>query len=226
MNRLISAQLAALLLWADRHVGILLSASDNLTATAPRADSSQAGTPAGTAGRWSGVDGWAYSHCVSARAEAGVEQNLTEIEAQADADQRNSALVTRTGALKYKLQSPLLRRLLVFENEVWRGEPDVPDSIGGFLAGARAEVVTQGQNTSRLTAARVLMLGVFALAAQKKTGFLHFIRKIVAPGFEITCLPVAEASTKQLEVFTNIADYIANMRSPTPAGRGSCVLAG
>lgn len=70
------------------------------------------------------------------------------------------------------------------------------------------------------------MLGVFALAAQKKTGSLHFVLKIVAPGFEITCLPVAEAGTKQLEVFTNIADYIANMRSPTPAGRGSCVLAG
>jgi hypothetical protein len=138
------------------------------------------------------------------------ECHLTDIEASAELEHHNSVLAARAGDLKYKLEPANLPRLLVYENEIWRGEPDAPGSIGGSIAGARAEVLTQGQNTSRVTAGRIFMLGVFALAAQKKTGSQHYVLKIVAPGFEITYLPVAEASTKQLEVFTTIADFIAN----------------
>jgi len=107
--------------------------------------------------------------------------------------------------------------LFIFEREVWLGIPDADGSIGGSYAGVTAEVLTQGQITQRLTATRMLTLGVFALAVPKKSGNQTVLLSVTGDGFMFTFESGAVESMK-MRLLNTYAQRINNIAKtlPTP----------
>jgi len=100
--------------------------------------------------------------------------------------------------------------LFVYENEVWRGKPGAAGSVGGPIAGATAELTTQGQLTQRLSATRILALGVFALAVPKQSGNMHTLVHVSAPTFELLYSPAGKVGAAQMKQLTRYVEYINN----------------
>lgn len=118
-------------------------------------------------------------------------------------------LTERTGAIILKTAAWPGENVYLFEREVWRGVPDVPGSVGGSIIGVEAEVLTQGQLTQRLTVTRMVTLGIFALAAPKKSGNQELLLSVTAPVFGFTyAMPGIESL--RLKMINQFADAINN----------------
>lgn len=143
----------------------------------------------------------------AAREAERIARDSARSAAFAESAATQAALDARTGK---KLFHPFGTSIYVFENEVWKGKPDGPLSVGGSIAGAVAEVEIQGQSTQRLTATRMVTLGVFSLAAPKKTGNQTLSIKVSAPGYRFTYTPVGDVTPMQIRMWNQVADMINN----------------
>ncbi len=170
------------------------------------------------------------SHGGSANTGELDKREKRRIERTAAADQRaaaNDARKARQTAIDDVFNERVGRlvvhqpgaQLYVYEKEVWRGKPGAVGAVGGSMAGARAEVVTQGQLTQRVTATRLVTLGVFALAAPKKTGNQQVHLHVVTPKFEFVYSPFGDPNSTTIK-FLNHAAEVINNRAIALASQG------
>jgi hypothetical protein len=163
-------------------------------------------------------------------------KNAKALARQQRVDSREQAAADKQAELEETMRrvGPLVRKdfrigfsLHIFENEVWIGSPASRGSRGWSLAGAQATTVINGQITQRLTATRMVTLGVFALAAPKKTGNQTLALKVSGPGYNFTYQHQGDVNRAAIQRFDALADTINTLsqrvtpQSPSEPGTGS-----
>lgn len=135
----------------------------------------------------------------------------TKVEAKAVVVEEKKAEKARIAALTGASQFTFFEMfgtLHVFSNEVWKGKPHGPGSVGGSLAGAIAEVSTEGHLQQRLTLTRMFLLGPIALAAPKQTGNQKFVLHISGEDYDIQYIP--SGKTPSYNQLAKVAQFINN----------------
>ena len=119
-----------------------------------------------------------------------------------------AATLERVGKLVRKNFKMVGFSLYIYENEIWVGNPENRGARGWPIAGAQAEAIVNGQVTQRLTATRMVTLGVFALAAPKKTGNQTLYLKVCGPGYNFTYQHQSDVTRLAIQTFEGLADTI------------------
>lgn len=119
-----------------------------------------------------------------------------------------AATLQRVGKLVRKNYKMVGFSLYIYENEIWVGNPESRGARGWPIAGAQAEAIVNGQVTQRLTATRMVALGVFALAAPKKTGNQTLSLKVRGPGYNFTYQHQGDVTRLAIQTFEGLADTI------------------
>lgn len=125
--------------------------------------------------------------------------------AREETERQQREIDKKTGARVDSIFTLVTGSVTLYENEVWSGSPYKPRSIGGAVAGARAEVTTEGQLAQRVSATNMLFFGVFAWSRPKQTGNQKFVLHVTGAAFDFTFV-----STTPYKRLAKLADRINN----------------
>lgn len=152
-----------------------------------------------------------------ARAVAKTARDEERARSRAAAEATRAALDKRLGVQIYR-DVILGQNLYIFANEVWKGYPDRPGSMGGSREGAVAEVIVSGTTTQRVTLTRMALLGPLAAAAPKQTGNSTLILRVQGRGFAFSHVASGTPDRSKISFFETLANIInSGSGKATPA---------